>query len=116
MSITVTGRQLEITAAIRERAESRLEPLMADATVKAGSASVVISRSKNRFEVSLIVNCKYHTIKSEVEDFDLYKAIDAAVDKAGSQLKVLHDKIHEHKAVPLCDSEAAKAAEASGTE
>ena len=108
MSINVTGRQFEITPQIRERVEGTLKIFLENPTLKTSSINVVFSREKNRFKTSLVVNCKYHVITSEVEDFDLDKSFDAAVQKVEHQLKSLQEKIREHKAdgVAACDSRA----------
>ena len=112
MLINVTGRQFVITPAIQTQTENVLAVLDIPA-LKVTSVNAVMSREKNHFQVSLVLNCKYHTLKAETEDFDLYKAFDAAVDKIEAQCVTLREKIHSHKAVPLSDSEARKAAEAA---
>ncbi len=109
MSIRITGRQFEVTPEIQERTAAKIQPLLDDQTLKITSVNVVMDREKSRFTTSICFNCKYHVIKGEAEDFDLYKSIDAAFQKAESQLKVLHDKIRSHQAEPLCESELRKA-------
>ena len=99
MLINVTGRQFEITPAIQTQAETVLAVLDIP-TLKVTGINAVMSREKNRFKVSLVLNCKYHTLKAEVEDFDLYRALDAAEKKVEAQCQVLKDRIQEHRAVP----------------
>ena len=82
----------QITPAIQTQAENVLSVLDIPA-LKISSVNVVMSREKNRFQVSLVVNCKYHTLKAEVEDFDLYRALDAAADKVEGQCQGLKEKI-----------------------
>ena len=65
MLINVTGRQFEITPAIQTQAETVLSSLDIPA-LKVSSVNVVMSREKNHFQVSLVLNCKYHTLKAEV--------------------------------------------------
>ena len=96
MLINVTGRQFDITPAIQTQTEMVLSPLDIPA-LKISSVNVVMSREKNRFQVSVVLNCKYHTLKAEVEDFDLYRALDAAADKVGAQCQALKEKIQEHR-------------------
>ena len=96
MLINVTGRQLEITPAIQTQAEMVLAPLDIPA-LKVSSVNAVMSREKNRFQVSLVLNCKCHTLTAEVEDFDLYRALDAAADKVEAQCQALKEKMQEHR-------------------
>lgn len=110
MLINVTGRQFEITPAIQTQVENVLAPLDIPA-LKVSSVNVVMSRGKNQFQVSLVLNCKYHTIKAEVEDFDLYRALDAAADKVGVQCQDLKEKIQEHRASAVSETDAAQAQE-----
>ncbi len=111
MSINVTGRQFEITPAIRQHVEDALSVLLNDTTLKVTSINVVMERGKNQFTSSIVLNCKYHVLPAKVEDFDLYKSFDQAVGKIEAQVDVLKAKIHDHKAEPLSSCEARKAAE-----
>ena len=122
MNITVTGRQFEITPSIREYVEKHIETLLEDKALNVTSVNVVMDREKNRFKSSIVVNCKYHVVPAEVEDFDLYKSFDAAparqVDalldlsdgdaallKIDSQLTTLRAKIRDHQAQPMREAE-----------
>ena len=105
MNITVTGRQLEITPSIREYVEKHIETLLEDKALNVTSVNVVMDREKNRFKSSIVVNCKYHVVPAEVEDFDLYKSFDAAADKIDVQLTRLKEKIRDHQAEPIREAE-----------
>ena len=105
MLINVTGRQLEITPAIQTQAENVLAVLDIPA-LKVSSVNAVMSREKNRFQVSLVLNCKSHTLTAEVEDFDLYRALDAAADKVEAQCQALKEKIQQHRATASDEAEA----------
>ena len=96
MLINVTGRQLEITPAIQTQVENVLGVLDIPA-LKVSGVNAVLSREKNRFQVSLVLNCKSHTLTAEVEDFDLYRALDAAADKVEVQCQALKEKIQQHR-------------------
>lgn len=111
MVINVNGRQFEITPAIQAKAESLLMPLAEISTLKVTSINATMEREKNRFQVSLVLNCKYHTLTAAAEDFDLYKAMDAAADKLESQCMDLKEKIQEHRAVPVSETDIASNAE-----
>ena len=93
MEITVSGRHFEITENVRERVASAIRAEFDDLTLKIVSAHAVLDmQDSKRAKVSILVNIKHHTIKSEVEDFDLFKAVDAAIAKAATQAKKLIDK------------------------
>ena len=48
---------------------------------------------------------------SDLEDFELLKAVDVAMDKLEHQAMVLHGKIREHHAMGLAQCELRKVAE-----
>lgn len=111
MLINITGRQFEITEAIRTRATGVLSVLDVP-TLKVTSVSAVMAREKNRFQVSLVLNCKYHTLTAEVEDFDLYRALDAAAAKLEAQCADLKTRIQDHRATATGETDAAQVREA----
>lgn len=111
MLINIIGRQLEITSAIQTQAEKVVSPLDIPA-LKVSSVNVTMTREKNRFTVSLVLNCKYHTLKSEVEDFDLYKALDAAVAKVEAQCRDLKEKKQMHRAVGIGETDVSQSEDA----
>ena len=111
MSITITGRQFDITPAIKQHVEDSLNAFLADTTLKTSSIQVVMERGKNQFTAGIVLNCKYHVLTAKVEDFDLYKAFDAAADKLEAQCIGLKEKIHEHRAEPVSQTDIRQNAE-----
>ncbi len=105
MNITLTGRQFDVTPAIREYAESRIKAVLDDKTLNITSVSMVMDREKNQFTAELVVNCKNHVAEAKTIDFELYKAIDAAAAKVDVQLTKLKEKLHDHHASPMRDAE-----------
>lgn len=83
MLINVIGRQLEITPAIKTYTETRLQTFEAISTLKISDITATLEHSKGHFRVGLVLNCKLHTLTSNTEDFDLYRAFDASVSKIG---------------------------------
>lgn len=114
MNISIIGRQFGITQAIYGYVTDQLKSLVSATPLKVTSASVVFGREKNRFTTTLVLNCKYHTLKAEVESFDLYRSFDAAVDKVGHQLYVLTDRVRDHRGVALRELERSYAEAAVG--
>jgi len=109
MSISVTGRQFEITPEFRASVEKALRPIVEDPVIRTSSVNVVIDREKSRFKTTLVINCKYHVVTSEVEDFEPGKSFDAALRKTEAQLVVLRDKIRSHRADGVAATECRKA-------
>ena len=109
MNISIIGRQFAITRAIYGYVTEQLQGLVSATPLKVTSATVVFGREKNRFSTTLVSNCKYHTLKAEVQGFDLYRTFDMAVDKVGHQLYVLTDRVRDHRGVALRDIEAGHA-------
>ena len=109
MNIALNARQFEITAAIREYAEDKINAVLNDKSLNVTNVSMVMDRENNQFSAELVVNCKYHVIESKAVDFELYKAIDAAAQKVDVQLTKLREKIREHQAAPLREAEAKSA-------
>ena len=101
MNINVIGRQLEITPAIKTYTETRLQAFSVFSTIKISGINATLEYSKGHFQVNLVLNCKYHTLTAGTEDFDLYKAFDAAADKLEAQCAGLKEKIHDHRAEPV---------------
>lgn len=105
MIINVIGRQLEITPAIKTYTEDRLQAFSLFSTIKISGINATLEHSKGRFQVTLVLNCKYHTLTANTGDFDLYRAFDAAADKLESQCVELKEKIHEHRAEPISQTD-----------
>jgi putative sigma-54 modulation protein len=105
MLINVIGRQLEITPAIKTYTETRLQAFDLFTSLKITGINATMDYSKGHFQVNLVLNCKYHTLTANTEDFDLYKAFDAAADKLESQCAVLKEKIQEHRAEPVSQTD-----------
>ena len=70
MNISIIGRQFAITQAIYGYVTEQLQSLVSATPLKITSATVVFGREKNRFSTSLVLRCKYHTLKAEIEGFD----------------------------------------------
>ncbi len=105
MAITVSGRQYEMSEKERAYFVAQLTPIYDDPMLKAASINAVVQQEKNRFMVNLVYNCKYHVITAKVEDFDVYKAFDGALQKIETQIKSLREKIVQHQVTPLSESE-----------
>lgn len=93
MEITVSGRHFEISESVRERVASAIQAEFGDLSLKIVSAQAVLDmQDSKRAKVTIVVNIKHHTATAEVEDFDLFKAVDAAIAKTSVQARKLIDK------------------------
>ncbi len=100
MEITVSGRRIEITQAIREYAEKKVTKLLRYYD-RINSIDVIADRSNNtspQVEVEVIV----HVLKSDpfvvkVTTNDLYACIDQSVDKLERQLSEYKKRVRNFK-------------------
>ena len=115
MSIKINGRQMEITSTIREWVGDRLKALAEDSFLKTTLLTATLTQEKNSFNVSLVLNCKYHVLSAETAGFDLGRTFEEAARKLEAQTRSLKDKIRSHKAEGLAASEQDKADAASKT-
>lgn len=116
MGIKINGRQMEITSTIREWVDDRLKALAEDSFLKTTLLTATLTQEKNSFNVSLVLNCKYHVLSAETTGFELGKTFEEAARKLEAQTRSLKDRIRSHKAEGLAASEQGKAAEASKTD
>jgi putative sigma-54 modulation protein len=101
MRIEVIGRNLEITDAIRQHAESKAEKLP---RYYDGVQLITVRLSRldhqhhGRFGVEVQVDVQKHDdFVANADDEDLYTAIDAAVNKASRQLSDFKERLKTGK-------------------
>ena len=111
MSIKINGRQMEITSTIREWVGERLKALAEDSFLKTTQLNVTLTQEKSSFNVSLVLNCKYHVLSADTTGFDLGRAFEEAARKLEAQARSLRDKIRSHKADGVSETEQNQAAE-----
>jgi len=99
MPITITGRHVEITEALREHVTEKLGHAC-KLLDKITSAHVTISVEKARHLVEVVIQSHGATLHAKEETHDMYSSIDQAVDKIETQAKRLKDRIKDHKHTP----------------
>jgi putative sigma-54 modulation protein len=97
MDMTVTGRHVDITPAIREYAEKKLDHVGIDFP-RILSAHYILEVDKFRHIAELILQCGNHiTIEAREVSEDLYASIDRVVDKVARQMRKYKTKLQRHR-------------------
>jgi putative sigma-54 modulation protein len=95
MNLTISGRNISITPAIRSHVESRLSRIRRhfDHVI---DVSVILTADHldQKAEITCHVSGKDIVVKSD--DPDMYAAIDALVDKLDRQILKYKDRLHAH--------------------
>ncbi len=98
MQISVTGRHMQITDAIRDHALSAVQHGLREFP-RILNVHVILDVSKYRHIAEIVVQAPNHiVVEAQHESNDMYVSIDGAVDKAQKQLRKLWDKMQNHKA------------------
>jgi len=105
MQISISGRHIAVTDGMKEHVENKINAIIDNQFYKITSIKVVLSNERNRHMAEVIVNMKDHSIQADSETYDMYGAIDAAVEKIDVQLRRLAEKKQEHRDAPLRDNE-----------
>lgn len=105
MNITISGHHLEVTPAIRQHIENKLERVVRhfdqviDITVTLTVDKLKEKQKRHRADINLHVPGKDIHVESIAQD--LYAAIDLLIDKLDRQVIRHKDKIQDHKHDPV---------------
>lgn len=105
MNITISGHHIEVTPAIREHIQSKLERIMRhfdqviDITVTITVDKLKEKEKRHKADINLHVPGKDIHVESMAHD--LYAAIDLLMDKLDRQVIKHKDKIQDHKHDPV---------------
>lgn len=104
MQITVSGHQVEVTAALRDYAVEKIEKIVRHFE-PVHDVRIVLSVEKliHRAEATLSA-ARSKTLHADAEASDMYAAIDALADKVDGQARKHKEKLTDHHR-----SESAKA-------
>ena len=105
MNISLTGRQLELTDAIKAHMTTSIETL-SKYNMDIISVNVVAStqtkKGKEHSVVEFVINLAHkNSIVIKQSDDDLYAAIDLAISRAQKAMRRMHDRNTEHHKVGL---------------
>ncbi len=97
MKISVTGRHVEITDAIRDHVENAIRHAFREFP-RLVSAHIILSIEKYRQIAEIVVHGPNHIdIEASHESDDLYVSIDRAVEKAERRLQKVWSKMIDRK-------------------
>ena len=102
MSITVTGRKMNVTEALRQYAEEKIGNSMKVMDIDPLDAEVVLSVKKNP-SIALPCKCevtirtKGNVVRVEEDEQDMYAAIDVAAAKVLRQLRKYKTRVIDRK-------------------
>jgi ribosomal subunit interface protein len=108
--LTITGRHIDVTDAIRNSANERFERLNERFDVI--SQKLTFEKIKNEFHVHAEYETNHGVMVANATNLDLYKGIHDVTDKLERQLKKAkpsesrsHEKAVDHMVDPVEDSE-----------
>ena len=95
MNLQISGHHIEVTPALREYVENKLEPVVRHFDRVTGVTVILsVEKLKQRSEVTLHVPGKDIFVEEEGED--LYAAIDIMFDKLDRQVQKYKQKVQDH--------------------
>lgn len=102
MSITVTGRRMPVTNALREYAEEKIGNAMKVMDIDPLVAEVVLYKEKNPANprpavCEVTLRTKGHIVRVEESEEDMYAAIDVAAAKVLRQLRKYKTKVVDRR-------------------
>ena len=101
MAIEISGQHLEITPAIKDRVNNRLEKLYAHTPGITSTHIMLISDIHKKKDGHFIVEAKSHIKNHEAfasaSHMDMYKAIDDCIAKLDKQLIKMREKDKDHR-------------------
>ncbi len=110
MNISLTGRNLELTDAIKAHMNTSIETLRKynmDIISINVVASTQTKKGKEHSVVEFVINLAHkNSIIIKQNDGDLYAAIDLAINRAQKAMRRMHDKDTQHHKVGLNEAKA----------
>lgn len=95
MNLNITGRHVEVTPAIRDYVNTKLDRVIRHFD-NVTSAAVILSVEKLQQKAEVTLHVRGKDIFVESEDTDLYAAIDAMADKLDRQVQKYKQKMADH--------------------
>jgi len=105
MEVEITGRQLEVTPALRDYVRTRVAKAEKYVARNFG-ARVILEVDKLSHIAEIILNVKGAQLTAKGDAEEMYAAIDKAMDKVEHQLRRYKDKLAHHKGGTSLSDEA----------
>ncbi len=95
MNLQISGHHIEVTPALREYVENKLDPVVRHFD-KVTGVSVVLSVEKLKQKAEVTVHVPGKDMHVEESGDDLYAAIDTMFDKLDRQVQKYKQKVQDH--------------------
>lgn len=95
MNLQISGHHIEVTPALREYVETKLEPVINHFDRVTG-VNVILSVEKLKQKAEVTVHVPGKDIFVESSEDDLYAAIDSLFDKLDRQVQKHKQKLQDH--------------------
>ncbi len=108
MQVSVSGKQINVGAALKEYVEEHLDKTVGKYFEKAINAETVFSKERNLFCTDILVNEGTGTgivIKSQAKENDIYVSFDTALGRIEKQLRRYKRRIKNHHKKRLVEVE-----------
>ncbi|PVZ71923.1 ribosome hibernation-promoting factor, HPF/YfiA family [Pelagibaculum spongiae] len=92
MQLNITGHHLEVTPALREHIEEKLDRIRRHGS-KISNTHVVLNVEKGRHTAEIQMNVEGAQLVANCESDDMYRAIDSMTDKLDRQI-IKHKEKH----------------------
>ena len=96
MQVTITGRHMEITQALRDYAEQKLKKV-SRYSFKPMEATVRLAVEKYRHMAEIVLWVNGSRILAKEETDEMYQSIDLAIEKIEQRLRKYKEKLSQHK-------------------
>lgn len=97
MSINITSRHAEITEALKDHVNVKMDGII-QSYPQVEHIHVVLDIQKFHQIVEVVVQAKNHLhVEAKEDSDDMYKSIDLVIDKVDRQLRRHRDKVVDHK-------------------
>ncbi|MFK5937765.1 MAG: ribosome-associated translation inhibitor RaiA [Sulfurimonas sp.] len=110
MNISLTGRQLELTEAIKAHMTTSIETLKKfnlDIISVSMVASAQTKKGKEHSLIELVINLAHkNSVIIKQNDDDLYAAIDIAISRAQKAMRRMHDRDSTHHKIGLNEAKS----------
>ncbi len=109
MHLTITGRNMEVSPALREYAQEKVGK-MEKYLPKITSAHIILAVEKYRHIAEVTIQAYGFTLKGVEDTGDMYSSIDQVMDKIEIQARKLKDKLKDKNKGLAGEQQAAAAA------